>query len=359
MHSSQKRTSPTVPTLSRDQPPIMAARTTAAPLLLLLLLLAPPAARGFGIAPPPLASPAASSSSSSSSTSLASSAAAAFAEAGGSNVVDANRYNVDLDLAASLWTAKVQETNSNAREAGVPFLATSSKDYFVDDAGDVTVSRDGGMGLELLELAGGREDGFGITIVTAVTEGGNAAAAGILPGDSIASISVTTEQTREDGAQEVTRRSAGTECLDFDGTMAALADFPGEAPAVILGLKRIRRWPKIKVRVEYPPIQCAEGADNHEDLVLDAGENLKRALQTRGIVMEDPDAPKCDYCGNKCNVSVGRAGMHLLSPMSTTEEKIMKRNPDLRLSCKTTVGHNMQEGELTVRVNVRQWNKER
>ena len=51
--------------------------------------------------------------------------------------------------------------------------------------------------------------------------------------------------------------------------------------------------------------------------------------------------------------------MHLLSPMSTTEEKIMKRNPDLRLSCKTTVGHNMQEGELTVRVNVRQWNKER
>ena len=80
---------------------------------------------------------------------------------------------------------------------------------------------------------------------------------------------------------------------------------------------------------------------------------------TQLLEFVDPDAPKCDYCGNKCNVSVGRAGMHLLSPMSTTEEKIMKRNPDLRLSCKTTVGHNMQEGELTVRVNVRQWNKER
>ena len=43
-------------------------------------------------------------------------------------------------------------------------MASKSKDYFVDDE-SFLVSRDGGLGLELLELAGGRSDGYGITIV--------------------------------------------------------------------------------------------------------------------------------------------------------------------------------------------------
>jgi len=213
------------------------------------------------------------------------------------------------------------------------------------------------LGLELLELAGGREDGLGVTIVTAVTPGGNAERAGILPGDSISSVTVVSSAVdATSGNIEQIERSAICECLDFDRTIGVLSEFPGDADEVILGLKRIRRWPKVQVRVEYPPVQVAEGADNWVDLTLYAGENLERALLNRGIIMENPGSPKCDYCGHMCTVSIGR-GKGLLNPMSTTEEKIMSKNPDCRLSCKTTVGYNMQEGDLQLRVNVGQWNK--
>jgi len=61
----------------------------------------------------------------------------------------------------------VSADNRLDREAGVPFLDSNSKNYFVDDI-RVIVSRDGGMGIELLELAGGRDDDYGLTIVSAV-----------------------------------------------------------------------------------------------------------------------------------------------------------------------------------------------
>jgi hypothetical protein len=44
-----------------------------------------------------------------------------------------------------------------------------------------------------------------------------------------------------------------------------------------------------------------------------------------------------------------------LSPMSTTEQKIMARNPKCRISCKTVVGYNMQEGNLRLKVNLNAW----
>jgi hypothetical protein len=111
----------------------------------------------------------------------------------------------------------------------------------------------------------------------------------------------------------------------------------------------------VQVQVEYPPSQCAEGVDNVKKIELFGGENLKSALLSRGIIMDDPGQPKCDFCGsNGCYVSISR-GMPLLNPMGLTEEKLMKRNPRVRLSCKTTVGYNMQEGELGLRVNLGQW----
>jgi hypothetical protein len=241
--------------------------------------------------------------------------------------VDPNTYNVDLDTAVNLMTASVQQDNSKMRPAGIPFIDATSKDYFVDDV-DIVVSRDGGMGMELLELAGGREDGFGITVVTKVS--GNAAKAGVVPGDSIAAVSVTSSKTEGNNLEESTKM-AGCECLDFDRTMDVLANFPGDASEVKLSLKRIRRWPKLKVTVQYPPVQVAEGVDNKEELELFAGENLHRALLNRGIVFEDPLAPKCDFCGGKCTVSVSK-GMSLLSPLGMTESKIMKKNPTCRVS---------------------------
>jgi hypothetical protein len=110
-----------------------------------------------------------------------------------------------------------------------------------------------------------------------------------------------------------------------------LTSIPSEINAVVLNLKRIRRWARVQVVVEYPPSQCAQGVDNKVYLELFAGENLRRALQNRGIVMEDGTARKCDFCGGKCTVKVDM-GMPLLSPMSTTEDKIMKNNPKCRVS---------------------------
>jgi len=237
--------------------------------------------------------------------------------------VDPNVYNVPLEQAAELFLVSVSQENNMDRKAGIPFLETSNKDYFVDDV-SLKVSRQGGLGLELLELAGGRADGYGLTIIENVS--GNAKAAGVIPGDSIASVQISTLSTDNEDAEQILE----CECRDFDATIGLLQQLPPDLESIILNVKRIRRWPKINCVVEYPPVQVAEGADNKETLELFAGENLRRALLNRGIVMEDPRAPKCDFCGMKCSVKIDM-GMPLLSPMSVTEEKLMARNPKCRV----------------------------
>lgn len=268
-------------------------------------------------------------------------------------VVDANVYNVNLEKAAATLTASVQVEKSAVRAPGVPFLDSKSKDYFVDDE-TFLVSRDGGLGLELLELAGGRDDGFGITIVENVVKGSNAEKAGILAGDSISSVGIPSPSFVF-GSGEILADVRDCECRDFDATIAVLSSIPEDVDSIVVNLKRVRRWPKIQLRVEYPPSQCAEGVSNVKDIELFAGENLQRAMLNRGIILDDPGQGKCDFCGkNSCVVSV-YGGRKLLNPMGLTEEKLMERNPRCRLSCKTTVGFNMAEGDVNVRVNLSQW----
>jgi hypothetical protein len=269
------------------------------------------------------------------------------------SAVDPDVFNVDAEKAADLWTVSVSAENRLDREAGVPFLDSKSKDYYVDEI-RMVVSRDGGMGIELLELAGGRDDDYGLTIVSGVS--GNAEKAGIIPGDSIMGVEIN-KVSLKDGSNtkvEESREMFDCECKNFDTTIGLLGSFPPEIESLVLNIKRIRRWPKVKVVVQYPPIQCADGVDNEETLELFAGENLKRALQTRGIVFEDRDAPKCDFCAGKCTVAIDM-GMQLMNPMGLTEEKLMKLNPKCRLSCKTVVGYNMQEGNVRLRINLNEW----
>lgn len=282
-------------------------------------------------------------------------------------VVDPNTYNVKLETAADLWTVKVSAQNSIDRPAGIPYLDSKSKDYFVDDI-QVVLERDEespSLGLSLVELAGGREDGYGLTIVEEVS--GHAAACGILPGDSVASVEWRTINRGSGLDSEEKVEILDCECKDFDTTMDTLISLPsptsssegqGEKQSLVFNLKRIRRWPRVEVIVEYPPSQCADGADNTETLSLFAGENLRRALLNRKIVLEDPLAKKCDFCGTKCTVRVEQ-GMELLSPMSSTEEKLLKKNPKCRVSCKTTVAPNMEEGTLRIKINLNEWNRDR
>lgn len=269
------------------------------------------------------------------------------------SAVDPNVYNVDAEKAADLWTVSVSAENRFDREAGVPFLDSKSKDYYVDEI-RMVVSRDGGMGIELLELAGGRDDDYGLTVVSGVS--GNAEKAGIIPGDSIMGVEINKVSLKDGSNTKVEESSEmfDCECKNFDTTIGLLGSFPPEMDSLVLNVKRLRRWPKVKVVVQYPPIQCADGADNEETLELFAGENLKRALQTRGIVFEDRDAAKCDFCAGKCTVAIDM-GMQLMNPMGLTETKLMKLNPKCRLSCKTVVGYNLQEGNVKLRINLNEW----
>ena len=56
----------------------------------------------------------------------------------------------------------------------------------------------------------------------------------------------------------------------------------------------------------------------------------------------------------QCVVAVSK-GDELLSPKAIQEAQILKKNPRWRMACKTVVGHGMQDGEMTIQVNPRQW----
>jgi hypothetical protein len=156
------------------------------------------------------------------------------------SAVDPDVFNVDAEKAADLWTVSVSAENRLDREAGVPFLDSKSKDYYVDEI-RMVVSRDGGMGIELLELAGGRDDDYGLTIVSGVS--GNAEKAGIIPGDSIMGVEIN-KVSLKDGSNtkvEESREMFDCECKNFDTTIGLLGSFPPEIESLVLNIKRKRR----------------------------------------------------------------------------------------------------------------------
>ena len=88
-----------------------------------------------------------------------------------------------------------------------------------------------GLGI-MLEEYGSDDSGAGLTLVTGVVEGGNAAMAStaLLPGDAIASAC-----------------GANTEGLNYDGTIDALCSLPAAPAPAVLTVKRLR-----KVRAKKP-----------------------------------------------------------------------------------------------------------
>jgi ferredoxin len=279
--------------------------------------------------------------------------------AAGSPYVDMNKYNLPLSSCIENWTAVLQAQTS-MQAAGV-FLKAKDSALFVDTL-QYTIKRSGGLGLILSEIAGGREDGIGITIIEEVIDSGNAYGSGIQPGDSI--VGLTVKKTLANGMNvEEKRLDVSTECLTYDATIEALLSLPevvSDDDEVMLTVKRLRRQPKISVKLQYPP------SDNLPDdcIELFAGENLRRALLTRGIKLNDKLAMRFDSGGTgdcgadgtcaTCVVSVTK-GMDLLSPMKDQEGQILKKKPRWRMACKTVVGYGMTEGDLTIQVNPRQW----
>jgi len=284
----------------------------------------------------------------------------------GPALVDMNMYNLPLDQIEVEWTANmVQKTAEN--EAGVYLGAKNDLEIFVDTV-VVTFARKGTLGIELTELAGGRGDGLGITLVTGLVPGGSAEGEDILPGDSIAEVSVTRakQQIVEDSTLEENQQqwSVRTECLSYDAMVDAILSLPPVAEGFedfyTLSIKRLRRRPKVSVTLEYPPEQ------NEPDATIEmfAGENLRQGMLTRGVKLNDPLAKRFDTknggnCGagglcRTCAVSL-LDGADLLNPQRVAEKQMLQDTPRWRLACKAVVGFGMKEGNMKVRVNPRQW----
>jgi ferredoxin len=282
---------------------------------------------------------------------------------------DMNQYNIPLEEIAQQWTANLIAANA-LQEEGIFLGAKDSKRLFVDTI-KVEIPRvpGKGVGLELLEIAGGRSDGLGITIVSGFVEGGITTGCGILEGDSIIKVAVRKTAKTQSGdnmLEEMEQEIAlSTECYGFDKTVEAIGSLPpAEADdgseMLCLTLKRVRKKPKITVNLQYPPSQ------NEPDVKLElfSGENLRRAFLVRGIKLNDALSRRFDSggtgdCGAEgtcatCVVSIVR-GDALINPIGQQEEQILVKNPRWRMACKTIVGYGMQEGEMTVRVNPRQW----
>lgn len=264
-----------------------------------------------------------------------------------------------------MWSAKLSAASSLSAE-GIFLSTKDDTNYFVDSL-KYTIERTAenpSLGLSLMEIAGGRGDGVGITIIDGVVEGGNADKDNILilPGDSIGQIDVLSSQTSgRDISQNVF--SIESECLDYDATVQAIQSIPApsdQPQKVTLTIKRIRRKPKIKLNLQYPPSQN----EPDETIELFAGENLRRALLTRGVKLNDAFSRRFDSggvgdCGAEgtcatCVVDVTK-GMELISPISIQEGQILKKKPRWRFACKAVVGDGMREGEISMRVNPRQW----
>jgi ferredoxin len=284
--------------------------------------------------------------------------------------VDMNQYNLPLNKIEEEWTANfVQKTAE--KEQGVFLGAKNESENFVDTV-MVTFPRsmDTGLGIELTELAGGRDDGLGITVVTGLVPGGSADGAGILPGDSITEVSVVRMKRQTGGdsllvlEEKQQQWNVRTECFSYDATVDAILSLPffveGYEDIFTLKMKRLRRKPMVTVKLQYPPEQ------NEPDTTIEmfAGENLRQGMLVRGVKLNDPLAQRFDTksegnCGagglcRTCSVSVLNGG-ELLNPQRVAEEQMLRDNPRWRLACKAIVGFGMKEGEMTVRVNPKQW----
>ena len=294
----------------------------------------------------------------------------------GKPMVDMNKYNLDITTILNEWTA-ILTPKSFQIEEGIYLNPKNTKTYFVDEL-KFRIKREGGLGIQLLEIAGGREDGIGITIVEEVIVGMNADGSGIIPGDSIIGLEVVQEHydlsaidCENDGDnslvmqrnEEVT--TIETECFGYDATVSALMSLPppkNKEETILLTIKRLRRKPKIKLNLKFPPVQ--KKADTTIELF--AGENLRRAMLAYGVKVNDELSTRFDTggsgdwnCGSKgacatCVVSVTR-GMNLLNPIQNPEKQILANKPRWRMACRTIVGAGMQEGEINLHINPRRW----
>eukprot|EP00429_Kryptoperidinium_foliaceum_P000746 CAMPEP_0176018296 /NCGR_PEP_ID=MMETSP0120_2-20121206/8804_1 /TAXON_ID=160619 /ORGANISM="Kryptoperidinium foliaceum, Strain CCMP 1326" /LENGTH=252 /DNA_ID=CAMNT_0017351341 /DNA_START=12 /DNA_END=770 /DNA_ORIENTATION=- len=206
----------------------------------------------------------------------------------GPATVDLNQYNLPLDQIEDEWTANFVEKITE-QESGVFLRAKNDRENFVDTLQVVFPRQEGkGLGIELIELAGGRDDD-----------------SEILPGDSIAQVSIVRKQVQATGKRQLEETqqnfSVKTECLSYDKTVEALQSLPpmvsGFEDMYVITVKRLRRKPTVKVNLQYPPDQV----EPDTQIEMFAGENLRQGMLIRGVKLNDPLAKRFDTkSGGNC-----------------------------------------------------------
>jgi ferredoxin len=286
----------------------------------------------------------------------------------GPPVVDLNEYNLPLSTIEREWTANFVQ-KSTEQTSTVKLQPKNVKGLYVDTiVATFRRKKSGGLGIELAELAGGRTDGIGITIISGLVEGGSAEGSELIPGDSIASVALVRRKQQISGnsglAEIQNEWSVSTECLGYDETVEAIQTLPsskdGFEDVFSVTVRRLRRRPRVTVRLQYPPEQ------NEPDEVIEmyAGENLRQGMLVRGVKLNDPLAQRFDTkqggnCGagglcRTCSVAISSGG-EVLNPQRPAEKQMLSDSPRWRLACKAIVGYGMKEGEMTIKVNPRRW----
>ncbi len=121
-------------------------------------------------------------------------------------------------------------------------------------------------------------------------------------GDSIVGLTISQGgdlvKSNNGGIMETSeeRISASTECLGYDSTVDVLTSLPPPSSSdevIEVRVKRIRRKPKVSVKLQYPP------EENIPDTTIElfSGENLRRAMLTRGIKLNDALSRRFDSGG--------------------------------------------------------------
>ena len=298
-------------------------------------------------------------------------------------------YNLPPDIIADGLSAQIvtrlnKAVNDMRETTEVILVPKNNEDHFIDTFRvDIPIPLDSpGLGIELLEIEGGREDGLGIVIVNDLVSGGNAQRAlekqttaqeVIMFGDSISFAELILRRSGSTLEEKTDVLSARMECLGYDATVEALGNMLStlsdendkrniEEATMILTMRRLRRRPQLQVKLYYPPSQDLAP----ETIKLMPGDNLRMAMLQKGVKLNDPLAQRYDgkptgsgNCGSgglcrTCAVSVMRGG-ELLSPQKPNEKKMLEDTPRWRLACKSWVGYEMKEGEISIQVNPRQW----
>ncbi len=146
----------------------------------------------------------------------------------GAPAVDMDRYNLTLERIVDEWMAILRELSA-LQEGGMYLTANDNQRELFVGTLQYLILRRGWLGLILTEIAGGREDGKGNAIIEELLDDGNAADCGLVPGDSIVALSILPSKSVDSNEELIDNISAGTECLGYDATVAAISSLHSDS----------------------------------------------------------------------------------------------------------------------------------